>query len=715
MILKNTLIVSILFTTLTYATTSTKFFPMPTSDGLVVILPYEDIENTKPSKEDLLKSSNSDGDFPLESTHNIQTRLSGVKILNKIIITQEDIGNINDFIIKKYPLIELNSLSITKQNSSYIISYNLNKINDKYINYEKLTGYINDTILFKIQNKLNVKIKHKIFKFTINNKDVKFEASNIDTHQRRLSGISNRTNSKKLVFLNPGHGLTRKDNNTDSWRYQRDYMNGMREDYKNIEIVSHLYPKLKKYFNLKVSRPLQNQSNLDDIPQSFVDKSSAIGDSGYLMYEENARQFIKKIIPAKTDIWDFASSGKYEDKDINSRAFYSNYLNPTLMLSIHTNGSKANEHWECYKKGTKVYYSDNSSKEDSLELSQVLADNISQRIQEKYDSDWADAEVISQFHAENYYSKKKSAIVEVAYHDCPSDAKALNDAVFLDIVTDGITESINSYTRTSYLDGVGSLINPIDKCWGCQHDEAKMHPHSIPSTVAFQWKAVPNICPYINIGVAKSGSVVISNEKMDVVVKHKMWATNTEVEAYNTTLPVTVLNNGLWNNTAITTINNLSSEKRIIAECSKSNTYKISNSDIINENNLRVKGGYYWGGNGSLISTTSNTSAQGSSVGNKLDYTISFFKQKKNLSVFQWRPSKQCEKIYISLVDDDAVDFDNIATKFWSKKTWTDNQCQNKLPCTISTTKYNDDTYFLIKIENSSNEFDSDQIKVKCK
>ena len=225
MILKNTLIVSILFTTLTYATTSTKFFPMPTSDGLVVILPYEDIENTKPSKEDLLKSSNSDGDFPLESTHNIQTRLSGVKILNKIIITQEDIGNINDFIIKKYPLIELNSLSITKQNSSYIISYNLNKINDKYINYEKLTGYINDTILFKIQNKLNVKIKHKIFKFTINNKDVKFEASNIDTHQRRLSGISNRTNSKKLVFLNPGHGLTRKDNNTDSWRYQRDYMN----------------------------------------------------------------------------------------------------------------------------------------------------------------------------------------------------------------------------------------------------------------------------------------------------------------------------------------------------------------------------------------------------------------------------------------------------------------------------------------------------------
>ena len=262
-----------------------------------------------------------------------------------------------------------------------------------------------------------------------------------------------------------------------------------------------------------------------------------------------------------------------------------------------------------------------------------------------------------------------------------------------------LTSSLTKNYEKSYFDGAGSIIQTSINCWGCDKDEARMHPHTLPSTILFQWTAEEN-CPYLKISSP-------NDQSLEVNVHSKQWNDDLPRVAYQTTLPLTVDKIDYWNITAITSQRPLSSEKVIIAECTDS-AMPSDRTYIEPIKPVLFNDDFDWGGNGSIISK----SASGIGTGVIRDWAH----RKGNpdyqqYTIFQWQSSERCQSLKL---DDtrDSITVTEVDMKHWRSAKWTEkNLCDGLLPCTVTASI---DSYQIIRIRTKAGEGGSDTIQASC-
>lgn len=253
-------------------------------------------------------------------------------------------------------------------------------------------------------------------------------------------------------------------------------------------------------------------------------------------------------------------------------------------------------------------------------------------------------------------------------------------------------------SKASYFDGAGSIIQTATNCWGCNKDEARMQAHNIPSTVVFQWTAESN-CSYLKIKAS-------DNSGFKVTVKNKLWNDHLVKAAYKATLPITVSNKGYWNTTAITSQESLSSTKRIIAECT--NSPIAFNKTNIEKDLVDFSNGYYWAGNGSIISKDGS----GTGTGVTEDWAVAF-NSNKAFTIFQWQSSNRCSSLLLEDSGNSSVSVNQVDMKGWADTTWKGNHlCNGSLPCTLNAPV---DSYQIVKIKTNASSVPSGTIHASCK
>lgn len=266
---------------------------------------------------------------------------------------------------------------------------------------------------------------------------------------------------------------------------------------------------------------------------------------------------------------------------------------------------------------------------------------------------------------------------------------------------------INS--NISHFDGAGSLIAP-SSCMnaGCNRDVAMMHHHSTPSTVVFQWFNDSNYCDHIDIRTEPDIG--------EVIVQSRLWEEHFNGMAYRGRLPLSVpkaqgSKPSRWNITAITSTVPITNEWiKVFAECKQSsltNSY-YSSTKLDPTELVGFDFGYYWTGNGSLMSFA------GTGTGKTEDLAITF-NSHKSLTVFQWYASDSCSRVSISDKMGNAVALDGVqnevAIKLWYVDDWDGTSCTS-LPCPITAPQ--GENYYLVKIKTDADAVRSGQLKMIC-
>jgi len=255
-------------------------------------------------------------------------------------------------------------------------------------------------------------------------------------------------------------------------------------------------------------------------------------------------------------------------------------------------------------------------------------------------------------------------------------------------------------------DGAGSLIDSSRDCDGCNRDIAKMqnHDNGAPSTVVFQWKYNSNNCDHIEIS-AKS-------DIGEVIVQSRDWESQPNTIAYRGRLPLSVPKQGSWNITSVTSTVSLTTPTRVYANCKKSNDGYYSGT-AINPGLVGFDFGYYWTGNGSLMSFawTGNSNDVTGKIG---DFAITS-NSYKSLTLFQWYASDSCRQITI---EDDmgyAVTLNGVqngvAIKQWEEPKWENASYCTSLPCTVTAPGKD---YYLIKIKTDAGAVPNGYLKATC-
>lgn len=548
------------------------------------------------------------------------------------------------------------------------------------------------------------KIMEKQLNLTIDS-DVQINQRSRDNSQQR-NQFARRSSQIKTIVVNGGHGYT--EDRPGSWRFQRSLIpeDGYREDITNAELAMVLTSKL------------DSNSNYNVLSVREIGGNPGIGVSGIERWKENARQFFKSNnLPKK--IWDETGSNS-ENKDINSRALYANSVNADVLVGLHTNAAGSTA------RGTRIYVSNGCLNfgfiDESKKLANILNKHLKKEITKLYDSNWKVSGPYSKCHSESSLGKMPSVIVELGFHTNKEDRKALLDDTFREVAMEAVKLGIEEYLKSdssavsssSYFDGAGSLVRPDNTCWGCDKDEARMQPHSIPSTVVFQWTA-NNECPYMKVGVAlKEGSGEIGSNPFDVTVHTKTWNSHLSEESYNTTLPITVDSKSYWNTTAITSRRSLSSKVRIIARCSKNRITKTK--EFIDSPLVDLSSNYYWAGNGSLIARDNppNYAENIEDAGVKQDWAVTF-SQNKAMSIFQWQPSDACPKIRIDASYGGGSSYapvNQVSMKRWYEASWPNTNLCTQLPCTIDAPSKNG--YFILKVKTNAGAVESGHIHASC-
>lgn len=267
---------------------------------------------------------------------------------------------------------------------------------------------------------------------------------------------------------------------------------------------------------------------------------------------------------------------------------------------------------------------------------------------------------------------------------------------------------MNSLYGATVVDGVGSIINPSNTCYGCDKDTARMQSHNdTTSTVVFQWQKTDS-CPYLKIRTH-------NNSPLQVRIYEKSWNDKEVENRYIVNLPATIKNISGWNTIAVESKTILNSYIDIDAECTKiyqeSTKVPLPNKDLLD-------GDYAWAGNSSIIRKDNPYSTQ--SDGIYQDVAISF-NNKKSVTFFQWQPNDDCS--YLRLSDTRYYDstyyhkkpiYDNDNDSMWTKidtvtmkASWnseywgTSDICDGYLPCVVKRT---DNAYSLLRVkaENSN-------------
>lgn len=259
-------------------------------------------------------------------------------------------------------------------------------------------------------------------------------------------------------------------------------------------------------------------------------------------------------------------------------------------------------------------------------------------------------------------------------------------------------------SNKSIFDGAGSLVSPNEECWGCDKDEAIMHPHSGEnSTVVFQW-LYKNSCSQIDIH---------SNRDIgDVIIRAKGWNDHKIKVAEQVKLsssPITVRRpnrENSWTTLAITTTQPLEKEAEIYAYCKdSSSSYKDGGRSIASKDLVDMGWKYYWSGTGSIISQATKRGSTTYGIGKDLAVTLD---SHKSLTSFQW-DTTSCQQITITDGGSSSPVDASIDIKGWSEASW-ETVC-HELPCTIDKSAGN---YYILKIKSDVGAITQGEIKANC-
>lgn len=237
---------------------------------------------------------------------------------------------------------------------------------------------------------------------------------------------------------------------------------------------------------------------------------------------------------------------------------------------------------------------------------------------------------------------------------------------------------ISDVSANSYFDGTGSLVDPrgtgsgcaSQNGNGCSNDLVKLHPHNVPSTALFQVVGVSGVCESLELSGLSGGANV----------ELRSWAGYGAESLYYKldSLPAVIplknvgYNNG-WNLIALTTTSPVpqGSTKTIQANC-VSFSYQDSRVHAVSGVPTQFAGGYYWGGNGSLIghSNSQDTSDSISGYGKFVDVAV-LMRDQKTISAFQVTKSS-CNTLRFKT----PVPF-TLSWKVWDSADWLGSQTIN--------------------------------------
>jgi len=276
------------------------------------------------------------------------------------------------------------------------------------------------------------------------------------------------------------------------------------------------------------------------------------------------------------------------------------------------------------------------------------------------------------------------------------------------IVATLLLPTISIMALDSIYDGTGSLINSTQQCWGCDKDEARMHPHKNKnSTVTFQVLKNPLSCDHIDI----HSDIDLGQ---DVQINLKSWHQTTVQHSYRTSLPVGSYNskNGVsldmkknsWTTLAVSTTKPLSKTVSIYAYCRNStDTLNTSFLETISPQMTILDNAHKHLGNGSLI-TESKDNGQGG-FGIRKDTAVSSKIDNAETSFQIFTNKDTCSQVTINGTSSDV---EQVLVKGWDKEKWTPSTC-NKFPCVIDSYFRSDDTstYMLINVKTKANQSNS--------
>lgn len=256
-----------------------------------------------------------------------------------------------------------------------------------------------------------------------------------------------------------------------------------------------------------------------------------------------------------------------------------------------------------------------------------------------------------------------------------------------------------SITENSVFDGAGSLVNPTVDCYGCNKDEAKMHPHQgNSSTVVFQWLYDQVDCNVLEI---------YAQPAMDVTLRAKSWNDIDMQQAFQVSLtnhtPFYLDAVNTWTTFSVTSDNPINTSVSISAFCAQSKSTSVA-SQAVSPSVVKVDSNANWMGTGSLISHY-----------NRDDYGIN-----KDLSIgsntnnaltsFQWLASENCTAIKVG----DGSNINTPRNALVSIKTWDAEffspHC-NSLPCALENASPT--SYYILKIESGAGEVPNG-IQARC-
>jgi hypothetical protein len=171
-----------------------------------------------------------------------------------------------------------------------------------------------------------------------------------------------------------------------------------------------------------------------------MNKDAGIGETGHPKWEEAAKYHIKSLgVPSH--VWNSLPTGTDYDNDIRSRPLYANWLNGSVLVSIHNNGGGGS--------GTEIWYdTTNGYQVESRRLATIVLDKLIHSIRENYDSNWINRGVKGSNgnYGENRLANMPSVIIEIAFMDKKSpDNDALHDESFRQIVADAICQGIEEF------------------------------------------------------------------------------------------------------------------------------------------------------------------------------------------------------------------------------------------------------------------------------
>lgn len=284
--------------------------------------------------------------------------------------------------------------------------------------------------------------------------------------------------------------------------------------------------------------------------------------------------------------------------------------------------------------------------------------------------------------------------------------------------------------KSAEFQGAGSLIKPEMSCFGCDKDDATMHPSDTQtnsSTVVFQTKNTGICQKYVNISSdnPKIGQVLVSVRKWnDPQLIHTYLAAK---------LPVSVPVVGNYSVIAVTTLDHLNpndsskifapkapGSTTIRAECSSSDANRAGRVEIPESLDVLFSNGYTWAGNGSVISGKTGSCAED---GCTQDFAIASLASDNQppvpaLTAFQWLVSDDCKTLHIQAVDRDGRAINgngnfsgSLKYKVWYSKTWTDRGSFSSAQDIILSKQ----DYYVVAIETGAEAISSDhRIKASC-